>query len=123
MMNELDMFDETLVDDVFWSDSSEDDGQDAPELTSSEESEESFDSDDLPELTSSEESEESLDSDELPDLIEDPVQEGEVREELNEDAPGLNSRWLSARQSWWLRIRAEPRMLDDTILSENNLSE
>ena len=97
------MLDDTMVDEVFWSDSSDNEGQDGPELTSSEES----------------------DSDDLPDLVEDPELEGEAKEELANIVSGQSGRWLSARMSWWSAIRrrsrSEPWLLDDVILSSNDL--
>ena len=71
-----------MEDDVFWSDSSEDEDLDAPELTSTEESVDSSDSDDLP------------------DLVEDPKTEEEAKEELEDSVSGQPGRWLSARMSW-----------------------
>ena len=105
----MDLFNETLVDDVFWSDSSDDGNQDAPELTSSEESEDSSDADDLP------------------DLIEDSGHVEEVAVELDGSVPGQSGRWLSARLNWWQAVpeerRAEPWLLDDTILSSCELTD
>ena len=73
----------SMEDDVFWSDSSKDEDLDAPELTSSEESADSFDSDDLP------------------DLVRDPTTMEEAKEELEDGVSGQSGRWLSARRSWW----------------------
>ena len=93
------MYDDTLVDEVFWSDSSDNEEQDRPELTSSEES----------------------DSDDLPDLVGEPEPEDQETEELAELVAGQSGRWWSARMSWWGSIRGGPRsdpwILDDEILS------
>ena len=92
------MYDDTLVDEVFWSDSSDNEEQDRPELTSSEES----------------------DSDDLPDLVGEPESEDQETEELAELVAGQSGRWWSARMSWWGSIRGGPRsdpwILDDEIL-------
>lgn len=92
------MHDDTLVDEVFWSDSSDNEEQDRPELTSSEES----------------------DSDDLPDLVGEPEPEDQETEELAELVAGQSGRWWSARMSWWGSIRGGPRsdpwILDDEIL-------
>ena len=98
------MLDDTLVDEVFWSDSSDNEGQDGPELTSSEES----------------------DSDDLPDLVGELDPEEQEIEELAERVAGQSGRWWSARMSWWSSIRGGPRsdpwIMDDVILpgSEKN---
>ena len=77
------MFNVSMEDDVFWSDSSKDEDLDAPELTSTEESADSSDSDDLP------------------DLVKDPKTAEEAKEELKDSVSGQSGRWLSARRSWW----------------------
>ena len=105
--NDMVLLDETMVDDVFWSDSSEDEDIDAPVLTSSEESSISFDSDDLP------------------DLVEDPEPEEEANGEPADNVSDQRGRWLSTRMSWWNAIprrpRSEPWLLDDVILPSNEL--
>ena len=98
------MLDDTLVDEVFWSDSSDNEGQDKPELTSSEES----------------------DSDDLPDLVEDLEPEERAIEELADSVAGQSGRWWSARMSWWGSIRggsrSNPWLLDDVILPSNEMN-
>ena len=105
--NDMVLLDETMVDDVFWSDSSNDEDHDAPELTSSEES-----------VTSS-------DSDDFPDLVEDPELEGEEKDKLDNVVSGHSGRWLSARMNWRntipRRSRSEPWLLDDVILPSIDL--
>ena len=102
-MNELDLHDDTMIDEVFWSDSSDNGGQDLPELTSSEES----------------------DSDDLPDLVGDLDAEDQEVEELADRVAGQSGRWWSARMSWWGTIRrgsrSDPWLLDDVILPSSDL--
>ena len=97
------MLDDTLVDEVFWSDSSDNEGQDGPELTSSEES----------------------DSDDLPDLVGELEPEEQEIEVLAESVAGQSGRWWSARMSWWGSIRggsrSNPWLLDDVILPSNEM--